>query len=75
MKFIYIYIILGIISRVVFFIVQKRLYKKYDIKDNYVPFNPIVELIAHAMDVVGWPFATVASFYLLNKEIKESKND
>ena len=71
MNFIYIYLILGIISRITFFVVQKRLYKKYDIEDDYVPFNPIVELIAHAMDVAGWPLATIASFWLLNKKIKE----
>ena len=71
MYFIYIYLMLGIISRIAFFIVQKRLYKKYDIENTYVPFNPIIELIAHAMDVAGWPLATVASFYLLNKKIKE----
>ena len=71
MKFIYVYLILGIISRAIFFVVQKHLYKKHNIKDDYVPFNPIIELIAHTIDVAGWPFATVASFWLLNKKIKE----
>lgn len=49
-----IYLLLGIISRAVFFVYIKPL-----------PF--LVELFAHALDVLGWPFATIASFYLLDK--------
>lgn len=66
------YLTLGIISRIIFFIYDDIMTKKYGLEE-YKPFSIPVELIAHAMDVAGWPLATIASFYLLNKKIKEKK--
>ena len=68
----FIYLAIGIISRAVFFIYSYIAHKKYNL-EKYNPFPMPIELIAHAMDVVGWPFATFASFYLIRKRIKEKK--
>lgn len=69
-----IYLAAGVVSRAVFFIYDAAMTKKYNLH-KYEPFSFVVELLAHALDVVGWPFATVASFYLINKEIKKTKGE
>ena len=69
-----IYLATGIVSRVVFFIYDAAMRKKYNLH-KYEPFSFGVELFAHALDVIGWPFATVASFYLMNKVIKKVKGE
>ena len=71
-KWLFIYLIIGVVSRIIFFIYDDIMTKKYGLEE-YKPFSIPVELIAHAMDVAGWPLATIASFYLLNKKIKEKK--
>ena len=73
-KWVLIYLIVGIISRVICFIYDDYVTKKYGL-EKYEPFSFPVELIAHAMDVAGWPFATIASFYLLHKEIKNETKE
>ena len=67
-----IYLMLGIISRVIFFIVQKRVYKKYNFEEA-PQFGFIVELIAHALDVIGWPISTIASGYLIYDKVRKYK--
>lgn len=68
-----IYLAAGIIARGAFFICEAATRKKYNLKDEYEPMPFGAELFAHALDVVGWPLATVVSFYLLSKEIKKTK--
>ena len=71
-KALFIYLAIGIFSRAVFFIYSHIAHKKYNLK-KYEPFPMPIELFAHALDVVGWPFATFASFHLIRKRIKEKE--
>ena len=71
-KWVLIYLAVGIISRAVFFIYDGIVTKKYDL-EVYKPLSIPVELIAHALDVIGWPYATFVSFYLIHKRIEEKR--
>lgn len=71
---IFIYLLLGILSRVIFFIVQNAVSKKYEGFHKYEGGSFTFELFAHALDVIAWPFATYVSFTLLHKEIERLKN-
>lgn len=71
---IFIYLLLGILSRVIFFIVQNAVAKKYEGFHKYEGGSFVFELFAHTLDVIGWPFATYVSFTLLHKEIERLKN-
>ena len=73
-NWILIYLAIGIVSRVVFFMYEAKMRKKYKL-EVYKPFSFAVELFAHALDVIGWPFATVVSFCLINKRIKKAKGE
>ena len=73
-NWIFIYLAAGIISRAVFFIYKAWEEKKYNLI-TYKSLSFGVELFAHALDVIAWPYATVVSFYLINKRIKEAKEE
>lgn len=73
-KALFIYLAIGIFSRAVFFIYSYIARKKYNL-GKYNPLPMPIELIAHALDVVGWPFATFVSFYLIRKCIKMKKEE
>lgn len=72
---IFIYLLLGILSRVIFFIVQNAVSKKYEGFHKYEGGSFAFELFAHALDVIGWPYATYASFTLLHYEIENLKKN
>ena len=68
-----IYLLLGILSRVIFFIVENAVAKRYEDFPKYEGGNFVFELFAHTLDVIGWPYATYASFSLLHDEVKHLK--
>lgn len=70
-----VYLLLGILSRVIFFIVEGAASKKYEGFHKYEGGSFAFELFAHALDVIGWPYATYASFTLLHHEIEILKKN
>ena len=72
MKYVIIYLFAGIVSRVIFFAIEELARKKYGF-GRYVEKGFWFELVAHALDVLVWPYSTIFSFTVLSREIEKTK--
>lgn len=72
-----IYLGIGILARIIFYIALHISEKKYGARRE-PPMSFFMELIAHALDVIFWPYATVVSFstmFSINRAIRKERTE